>query len=272
MRWWRGLAGRAGRSAGRDGGGRAPSQRTTGDPPSANGASSLHLFWHLDGHFAAAEVTLEVLGPPAVDRLYFWALQAAFSDGRRELGAAHLGLQWHPSYPGSTAVNWGGYHRTGGELDGSVSPLPSALGNPNTRDLPWRPTTPYRLRIERGDTPGAWRGLVIDPATGPVEVRRLYGGGSHLCSLMTWSEVFARCEHPSVTVRWSDPVAFADDGRAHRPATVTVNYQAHDDGGCANTDAFADATGLCQRTATTRRTPGGSTLAVPRSSGAGDHR
>jgi len=241
----------------------AQGQRVTGDPPSANGASSLHLFWGLDGHFAAAEVTLEVLEPPAVDRLYFWALQASFSDGRRELGAAHLGLQWHPSYPGSTAVNWGGYRSGAGELDGSVSALPSTLDNPNTRDLAWRPATAYRLRIERCDEPGAWRGLVVDPGRGPVEVRRLYGGGTHLCSLMTWSEVFARCEHPPATVRWSDPVAHDDDGRAHRPATVTVNYQAHADGGCANTDAYADATGLCQRTGTARRTPLGATLSVP---------
>lgn len=257
--WLRGFLGRSGGTSRQT----AAGQRVAGDPPSANGASSLHLFWHLDGHFAAAEVTLEVLEAPVVDRLYFWALQASFSDGRRELGAAHLGLQWHPSYPGSTAVNWGGYRNGAGELDGSASALPSTLGNPNTRDLVWRPATPYRLRIERGDEPGAWRGLVVDPDRGPVEIRRLYGGGTHLCSLMTWSEVFARCEHPPVTVRWSDPVAHDDDGRAHRPASVSVNYQSHADGGCANTDAYADSSGLCQRTATVRRTPLGATLSVP---------
>ena len=215
-------------------------QRVTGDPPSANGASSLHLFWNLDGHYAAAEVDLEILEPPGVDRLYFWALQASFSDGRRDLGAAHLGLQWHRSHPGSTAVNWGGYRTGGGELDGSASALPSAQDNPNTRDLAWRAATPYRLRIERGDGPGTWRGLVTGPAGDTIEVRRLDGGGTHLCSLMTWSEVFARCEHPPVAVRWSGPVAYDDTGRAHRPATVRVNYQAHADGGCANTDAYAD--------------------------------
>ncbi|HNE38225.1 MAG TPA: hypothetical protein PKZ82_17065, partial [Microthrixaceae bacterium] len=112
----------------------APAGRTHGDPPSANGASSLHLRWDLDDRPGCREVsvTLEVLQPPTVDRLYFWALQADFATGdagRRPAGGAHLGLQWHPQHPGSTAVNWGGYRPGGGELSGTVSALPSALGN-----------------------------------------------------------------------------------------------------------------------------------------------
>ena len=88
----------------------APAGRTHGDPPSANGASSLHLRWDLDDRPGCREVsvTLEVLQPPTVDRLYFWALQADFATGdagRRPAGGAHLGLQWHPQHPGSTAVN-----------------------------------------------------------------------------------------------------------------------------------------------------------------------
>ena len=49
--------------------------RTTGFPPSPNGASSFHLIWTPAPDEALVEVAavLEVLVPPAVDRLYFWA-------------------------------------------------------------------------------------------------------------------------------------------------------------------------------------------------------
>ena len=47
----------------------------------------------------------------------------------------------------------------GRELDGSASSLPSATGNPNTRDFDWRPETPYRLRIERAEAVGRPPGL-----------------------------------------------------------------------------------------------------------------
>ena len=77
-------------SGGRSGGLAPSGERNQGNPPSANGASSMHLFWDLDGRFAAAEVTLTVIEPPRVDRLYFWALQATFTDGTEDLGGAHL--------------------------------------------------------------------------------------------------------------------------------------------------------------------------------------
>lgn len=250
---------------------RPDAERVSGEPPSANGASSLHLFWDLPGRFAAAEVTLEVLDAPEVARLYFWALQASFVGPAGPTGAAHLGLQFHPDYPGATAVNWGGYHQGGGELEGSSSPLPGALGNVNTRDYPWEPARQYRLRIDRSpDQPGWWRGSVRDLApagagagAGWVTVRVVHAGGTHLSSLMTWSEVFARCEHPPVTVRWSDPVAFEDDTTARRPARMSVNYQARADGGCANTTAQVDQVGIRQQTGTERLVPQGANLSVP---------
>src|SRR5690554_1528125 len=52
--------------------------RVAGDPPSANGASSSHLFWDLRGELVGVSATLEVSLPPMVPRLYFWALQASF--------------------------------------------------------------------------------------------------------------------------------------------------------------------------------------------------
>jgi len=239
--------------------------RTVGEPPSANGASSFHLRWHLDGSgrgFREVSVTLEVLVAPQVDRLYFWALQADVGDGRgRHVGGAHLGLQWHPQYPGCTAVNWGGYDASGRELDGSASPLPSTLGNPNTCDLGWRVRSPYRLRIHRVGS--VWRGSVTGPDAETVDVRDLYLDGDRIMGVVMWSEVFARCEHPSTTVRWSDPEVVDLDGVTIRPGRMSVNYQSHGDGGCANTDSSPDPNGLVQRTNVERRTTQGTVLAVP---------
>ncbi len=90
---------------------------TTGRPTSSNGASSFHLFWEVGGGpWTAAEAVLEVVDPPTVPELHFWALQVSFTGGGRGGGGAHLGLQWFPIHPGSTAVNWGGYAAGGGEL------------------------------------------------------------------------------------------------------------------------------------------------------------
>src|SRR5436190_306010 len=94
-------------------------ERVRGRATSSNRASSMHLWWE-PGPRSLREVavTLEVVEPPVVDELYFWALQVSFVDGDRHVGGAHLGLQWYSPHPGSTAVNWGGYRDAGGELDG----------------------------------------------------------------------------------------------------------------------------------------------------------
>src|SRR5207237_726844 len=120
--------------------------RTRGFPPSGNGASSFHLGWRLPPgavHLVSASGTLEVLTPPVVDHLYFWALQVSFPGA----GAAHLGLQWNDRHPGFGAVNWGGYAADGSLLPGTESPLPSTPADPNTRDSPSKPRRPYRLRV-----------------------------------------------------------------------------------------------------------------------------
>jgi len=232
--------------------------RVSGFPQSSNGASSFHLRWQFDpsdGPFVSATVHLEVVVPPEVPRLYFWAVQADFAaaNGRRA-GGAHLGLQWHPEHPGATAVNWGGYDGTGTVLHGSDSTLPSALHNPHTRDFAWSAATPYRLQIDRApeaDQPGAsqrlgavtaWRGSVTDLSTGTTTVvRDLYPPGDRISGLIMWSEVFARCDDPLAMVRWSRAEAVRADGSVARPVGFGVNYQAEHDGGCANTDSSADS-------------------------------
>src|SRR5437763_4847988 len=161
--------------------------RTHGFPPSGNGASSFHLGWRLPpgaDHLVSASGTLEVLTPPAVDHLYFWALQVAFPGA----GAAHLGLQWNERHPGFGAVNWGGYAADGSLLPGTESPLPSTPADPNTRDYPWEPGRPYRLRVHRVDE-GAWRGGVTDLRLDNTDtVRDLSAAARYLGDPMVWSE------------------------------------------------------------------------------------
>lgn len=219
--------------------------RTTGFPGSSNRASSMHLRWDPPPRPALeVAVTLEIVEPPVVPELYFWALQVSFLDRGRRVGGAHLGLQWYSLHPGSTAVNWGGYRDGAGELEGEESSLPSATGNPNTRDFAWHPGRPYRLRIS-GDGDGWWRGEVIDLSTGEATVvRRLHGGGTALGEPVVWSEVFARCDDPSVIVRWSDLTP--------RPPMLHANYQSHVDGGCANTVSRRDGDTYLQITNTAR--------------------
>lgn len=250
---------------------RRPAVRTTGLPTSSNGASSFHLRWALHEQLTSVSVTLEVLDPPTVPRLYFWALQADFSGPGGRAGGAHLGLQWHPAHPGSRAVNWGGYDAHGSELHGSASELPSATGNVNTRDLVWPPRSPQRLTIERAPRDAqpsaavatAWRGSVVDLSSGArTAVRDLYPRGDRITGVVMWSEVFARCDDPSVAVRWSDPFATTLEGTVVRPEALTVDYQAHLDGGCANTDSSPDGTGVVQRTNVARTTPTGAVLAT----------
>ncbi|HUO46378.1 MAG TPA: hypothetical protein VM470_06065 [Acidimicrobiia bacterium] len=205
-------------------------------------------------------MTLQVVSPPQVPELYFWALQASFGSSRGLEGGAHLGLQWHPQYPGSTAVNWGGYDRSGQTLAGPESPLPSSLGNANTRDYPWRSETPYRLRIYSHGG-GWWAGEVTDLVNGDVTVvRSLAGGGEYLTLPMVWSEVFARCDAPSTAVVWAAPAGMTIDGSAWRPDQYTTSYQTEANGGCSNTDSRLLPGGVTQLTAVARSNPAGAQL------------
>ena len=201
----------------------------------------MHLWWDPSPTVEHVAVDLEVVDPPVVDRLHFWALQVGFTDATgRQHGGAHVGLQWHPGHPGRTAMNWGGYRPGGGgELDGTPSDLPSATGNPNTRDFAWEPHRRYRLAVHRADD--GWTATVDGRP-----IRTLHAGGDRLAGLVVWSEVFARCDDPSTTVRWS--------GFDPWPDRLRATYQQHADGGCANTTALP---GAVQRTNAERTTPHG---------------
>ncbi|MBN1319987.1 MAG: hypothetical protein JXA87_04010 [Thermoleophilia bacterium] len=227
---------------------------------SPNGASSFHLIWESfigpAPHPRLAEVSavLEVIEPPGVEALYFWALQVDLADDRGVWGGGHTGLQWNRRYPGGRAVNWGGYRspEQGGQvLAGTLSSLPGFSGDPNTLTYAWETGRPYRLRVYRSpDIVGAWRAEVTDLWSGvSTVIRDLLPdagrgvAGSYLTRPIVWSEVFADCEAPSVTVRWSDLTAVDEGGSVVRPEAVRVNYQSPQDGGCSNTTALADENG-----------------------------
>ena len=237
--------------------------RTTGEPPSGNGASSFHLWWEPTPPPAdEIAVTLTVDDEPEHDRLVFWALQVEFRSGFRNVGGAHIGLQWNRRHARSRAVNWGGYDGAGRVLAGSGSGLPSTPGDPNTRDFSWEPGRPYRLTVRPGSAPGRWLGVVTDITVGShVEVRELFAGGESLGRPVVWSEVFARCEGPSVTATWSDPVTIGSLGRLV-PRAYRVSYQSEAAGGCSNTTVVPEAGGVRQITSVTRTTPHGSLVPV----------
>ena len=89
------------------------------------------------------------------------------------------------------------------------------------------------------------------------------GPGDDLVSPIVWSEVFAACDEPSVTVRWSGLHAITHNGTVVEPDRLQVTYQSHADGGCANTDVTVDEIGVRQTTAVERVTPHGTLLPWP---------
>ena len=234
--------------------------RDRGLPPSPNGASSFHVWWDVpDVPLASVSVILEVLKPPEVSRLAFFAIQASFwSPGRHE-GGAHTGIQWNPRHPRNLAVNWGGYYRGGAILPGTDSPLPSTPLDPNTRDFAWMPGARYRLTIGPG-MPGAggpsrWPARIEGLDTGEdVVVRYLLCDGDHLRSPVVWSELFTRCDDPPIEVRWSEPSAVGLEGEPVPVDRGRVTYQAYDAGGCTNTTVESDRAGVVQRSGCERMT------------------
>jgi hypothetical protein len=241
--------------------GQSAGERTSGRPTSANGASSFHLWAEpnldpADLGMVEVRATLEVVVAPEADELYFWALQASFLDpSGRSRGAGHLGLQWLPG--GVRAANWGGYRDPsdgGGELDGTTSGLPAHQGNVNTRLYPWEPGRAYQLRIGPAPDAGSWRGSLTDLLSGDTQVvRDLSCGGSHLGSLVMWSEVFAPCDAPSVVVAWRDVAGTRPDGSVAALSSFRVTYQPHSDGGCANTTVRSEGSRILQLTNSSRQ-------------------
>ena len=235
--------------------------RDRGLPPSPHGASSFHIWWDLgDIPLASVSVILEVLTPPVGNRLAFFAIQASFASVSGHEGGAHAGLQWNSRHPRNRAVNWGGYDRGGTILPGTRSSLPSAPHDPNTRDFTWDPGARYRLTVGPRTSgirdPACWPARVEGLDTGEdLVVRELICGGDHLRSPVVWSELFTRCDDPSIEVRWSEPRAVSLEGALMSLDRGRVTYQAYRAGGCTNTNVETDEIGIVQRSGCERRLP-----------------
>lgn len=243
-------------------------ERVSGTPASSTGASSFHLWWDVPfgERLTAASVTLDVTRRPDLDRLVFFALQVAFT--KPSGGGAHLGLQHHPSFPGHSAVNWGGYDPDGGLLEGSESPLPSSRSDRNTRDFPWGADHPYQLLVERvdGDDESdvrSWRGSVTDLVTGETTVvRELFSQGRFLRAPVVWIESFAPCDAPRFEARWSNATVVNEAGEVRAVRRMRADYQPHAAGGCTNTNSFVEGVAFVQRTGQLRTTNPGTTLSI----------
>ena len=223
--------------------------------------SGFHLWWHgvpSDEPVISCSVVLEVLVPPAVPTLYFWALQASFLDGSgRSYGAAHTGLQWNPRHPGGRAVNWGGYAQAadvGSVLDGSDSPLDGIPGDRNTRNFAWLASVPYRFTIHPGV---AGRVELPDGDPGPCRQigHRGRPAGDRLGGFVMWSELFCRGRDPSSAVRWSQPQALTASGRTIVPRSLHATFP--DGREWRDLDVLVDGVGVQQVTTTGRTLRGG---------------
>ncbi len=231
----------------------------------------MHLSWQMPSTLADDPVTevsvvARIEHAPEVERLFFWALQVSFLEGGKPFGAGHMGLQYHPDYPGGGAVNWGGYHgsaSTGsGELPGSALNISSTLNNPNTGDYPWLPGRNYLYRIYRSPERG-WRGSVTDTETGiETVIRDLWCPGSELGQIVVWTEAFAHCDEQSVSIQWSGFQAITRSGTILQPDGLRVNYQRVADGGCITTNSLlgSSPSSASQVTGTTRTTKQGTVL------------
>ena len=93
-------------------------------------------------------------------------------------------------------------------------------------------------------------------------IRDLHPAGDRISGVTMWSEVFARCDDPSVAIRWSDAEALLNTGSQVLPSGFRVNYQSHQDGGCANSDSSCDEVGIVQRTTVQRDTLQGQVITL----------
>ncbi len=233
----------------------------------STGPTSAHLWFEgiPSGPWRSVSATLEVVTEPSAAALYFWALQASFTDASgASFGAAHTGLQWNPRHPGGRAVNWGGYASTadvGSVLEGTRSALPGIPGDENTRNFAWRPGTGYRFTISRVEH--GWRSTVVDTSTGErIVIRELLVGGDRLNGFVVWMEIFAPCDAPTTVVRWSE-LEVADDARDTRHRVRSLRTSFPDvRGACTNNDSRAENSGWLQLTNDRRTSSTAQTLTI----------
>lgn len=248
----------------------------------------MYLTWHSPGVYTdEVSVDLTVLEDvdPSETSFVYWALQVNFveANGQTSRGAAHVGLMYNAGYTASNkhAVNWGGYddyHPTESFPDnifeGSISDLPSEVGDENTRDFDYVVGRRYRLRVFKspkqdwgsGETTSgvaqaegeiAWRATVTDTTTGTTTViRDLLIPDSHQIALhgcMVWTED-AHVTKVANKVRWSTPM-FGDTEITQGAATYHVDMP--------DSDVSTDSIGWVMEGETTRVTAADTVLQNP---------
>ena len=229
-------------------------------------ASSFHLFWQLPAPARTARLVevsavLEVVTasdcPGAVllgvaGRFSRWPRESgeggtpvcsgtADTVGeRRSIGAAMrlLGLAGRccparcPPFPVSKTIpiRWSIAGHLGCRTGfGSIAPpTPPERGGP--RSPTWRLDRPTVIR-------DLWSGHARRPgllsralSKARAQADAVAEEAGFLTGPMVWSEIFAECDAPSVTVRWSEFQAVDETGAVWRPDAVSVNYQPGRDG------------------------------------------
>ena len=91
-------------------------------------------------------------------------------------------------------------------------------------------------------------------------LRELLADGDRLTSPVMWAEVFARCDHPSTAVAWTDVSATGFDGSPVAVRSVRTSFPASGD--CENTTVDVLDGALVQRTNRPRSVPAGALLPV----------
>jgi hypothetical protein len=221
------------------------------------------------GPVVSVWVTFQLTVEPSTEDLYFWALQASFTDeAKHDFGAAHTGLQWNFRHPHGRAANWGGYPAEHSNwkknFAGSANTLPGFKDDPNTRHFRWTTGTPYRLTISAAPEQG-WRASVIDLDTMEHTVLRdLFAEGDRLEDICVWTEWFCSCDAPTVEATWTEFRVLTVDGQTHVPDAMFLNHPS--DGNCTNVGHRVIHTEpeleIAQIMNTTRELPHGTVLPV----------
>jgi hypothetical protein len=95
-----------------------------------------------------------------------------------------------------------------------------------------------------------------------ILVRGLDAPGETLQNPVVWSEVFADCDDPAVSVHWSDLEVVTRSGRHLGIDSVVARYQSRHEGGCDNTSSGTDGETFIQTTNAIRESPPGALLRV----------
>ena len=78
----------------------ADTARIAGAPTSSNKASSFHLNWDIaQAPLAEVRATIDVIEPPIIDKLYFWALQTSFMGPNGRIGEPISACSITPAIP-----------------------------------------------------------------------------------------------------------------------------------------------------------------------------